>query len=182
MAGKGDAWIFAYGSLMWRPGFEFLERRTALLRGYHRALCVYSFKYRGTPEAPGLVLGLDRGGACKGLAYRVASDSRAEVLAYLDAREHSYDVYHARWLSVRLDDGRRVPAYSFVANHEGAQYAGRQPRDRVLHLLRTGKGEQGTALDYLENTVRHLDELGIPDGPLHRLLEEATSSPPSTAP
>jgi cation transport protein ChaC len=129
---------------------------------------------------PGLVLGLDRGGACKGLAYRVAAADREAVIAYLDAREHSHDVYHARWLSVRLDDGRRVPAYSFVANRQGAQYAGRQPRDRILSLLRAGRGEQGTALEYLENTVRHLDGLGIPDGPLHRFLEEATSS--STAP
>src|SRR5438309_11601760 len=84
---QGDLWVFGYGSLMWRPGFEFIEQVPARLIGEHRALCVYSFVHRGTPEKPGLVLGLDRGGACRGVAFRVAEKHRATTVAYLRARE-----------------------------------------------------------------------------------------------
>src|SRR3974390_225676 len=90
---KGDLWVFGYGSLIWRPGFEFIEQVQARLIGEHRALCVYSFDHRGTPERPGLVLGLDRGGACRGIAFRVTASKRAEVVAYLRAREQTTNVY-----------------------------------------------------------------------------------------
>lgn len=166
----GDAWIFAYGSLMWRPGFPFLERRPALLFGHHRALCILSVKYRGTPGNPGLVLGLDRGGSCRGFAYRVAAAEREATLAYLDAREHSNEVYHARWLPIRLDDGRRVAAYCFVANHAGPQYAGRLSPEATARLVARGRGREGTASDYLENTLRHLADLGIADRRLLAIL------------
>src|ERR1700710_3303101 len=84
---KGDLWVFGYGSLMWRPDFEFIEKVPARLVGEHRALCVYSFVHRGTPEKPGLVLGLDRGGACRGIAFRVAQNNRAATVGYLRERE-----------------------------------------------------------------------------------------------
>src|ERR1700742_2372184 len=90
---EGELWVFGYGSLMWRPGFEFIEQVPARLIGEHRALCVYSFDHRGTPEKPGLVLGLDRGGACRGIAFRVASGQRSELAAYLRAREQVTSVY-----------------------------------------------------------------------------------------
>src|SRR5262245_26231295 len=98
-----DLWVFAYGSLMWRPGFAFLERRNARLVGAHRALCVYSFVHRGTPEKPGLVFGLDRGGNCRGIAYRVASNRSLKTIEYLRAREQVTRVYREAWRRVWLD-------------------------------------------------------------------------------
>ena len=163
-------WIFAYGSLMWDPGFPYLKREPALLRGYHRALCIYSHQYRGTPERPGLVLGLDRGGSCRGIAYRVAAAEAASVFAYLAEREMTTYVYEDRLLPVELAHGRRVRAHAYVADHRHPQYAGKLPLARVAELVCQGRGERGPCADYLANTVRHLDELGIGDGPLHKLL------------
>src|SRR6201990_1189723 len=123
---KGDLWVFGYGSLMWRPGFDFLERVPARLIGEHRALCVYSFVHRGTPEQPGLVLGLDRGGACRGIAFRVAEKNRADVVAYLRAREQVTSVYREVMRSVWLENDarRRIAALRFVGDPGPAQYAG----------------------------------------------------------
>ena len=104
---KGDLWVFGYGSLIWRPGFEFIERVPARLIGEHRALCVYSFVHRGTPEKPGLVLGLDRGGACRGVAFRVAEEHRAATVAYLRAREQVTSVYREVMRSVWLENPGR---------------------------------------------------------------------------
>src|SRR6202451_3621097 len=111
-----DLWVFGYGSLMWHPGFEFLERIPARLIGLHRALCVYSFVHRGTPERPGLVLGLDRGGACQGIAFRVASADRAKTIAYLRAREQVTSVYResVRRITFKGEPARQVPALCYV--------------------------------------------------------------------
>ena len=166
-------WVFAYGSLMWRPGFPYLDSCTARLQGYHRALCVYSWRYRGTPERPGLVMGLDRGGSCVGVAYLVAPENRTRVITYLYDREMLTNVYRPTFLPIRLDDGRRVSAYCFVARRDHEQYAGRLTADEAAALVCDACGEQGPARDYLANTVAHLDEFGITDGPLHRILERA---------
>ena len=99
----GDFWVFGYGSLMWRPGFAHTETRRARLHGFHRSLCVWSHIYRGTRERQGLVLGLDRGGSCVGLAFRVPSELREEVLAYLRDRELVTSVYLERMLPIRLE-------------------------------------------------------------------------------
>ena len=168
-----DFWVFAYGSLMWRPGFPFAERRTARVHGYHRALCVVSWRHRGTAERPGLVLGLDRGGACLGRAYRVAATDVDAVVAYLDGREMDNDVYAPTGLHARLDDGRRIEAYGFIVNRDHFQYAGDLGADDTVALVLQGEGESGRCLDYVRNTVTHLDELGIGDGPLHQILEAA---------
>ena len=174
MSGTADGiWIFGYGSLMWRPGFARLEVRPALLCGYHRSLCVYSIVYRGTPERPGLVLGLDRGGACKGRAFCVAAEDAGRVKAYLNARELVTGVYRPRNTTVRLDDGRRVSAYNFVVRRDHQQYAGNLTPERTVELVLAGRGAEGSSLDYLRNTVRHLNELGIRDGAIRRLLELA---------
>ncbi len=169
----GDVWVFGYGSLMWSPGFESLEARPARVHGYHRALCVYSVAHRGTADRPGLVVGLDRGGSCVGRAFRVATADWDVVRAYLDDRELITNVYAPRTLSARLDDGRRVPVHAYVVHRDHPQYAGTLPLDRTVDLVLQGCGKSGDCLDYLRNTVRHLDDLGIADGPLHRVLAAA---------
>src|SRR5215468_15110 len=125
-SGKGDLWVFGYGSLMWRPGFEYLEKVPARLIGEHRALCVYSFVHRGTPEKPGLVLGLDRGGACRGVAFRISAKNRKETVAYLRAREQVTSVYREVMRSVWLEDDarQRVGALVYVVDRGHVQYAG----------------------------------------------------------
>jgi cation transport protein ChaC len=164
-----DFWVFGYGSLIWKPGFPHLEVRPALLRGYHRRFCVYSHRYRGTPECPGLVLGLDRGGCCRGLVYRVPAAEGEAVMDYLYEREMVTGVYNPRWLPVETDGGR-IQAAGFVVDTAHRQYAGRLSLADTAALIRQGEGRNGRCCEYLENTVRHLDALGMHDRGLHRLL------------
>lgn len=166
-----DLWVFAYGSLMWQPDFDYVEARPALLRGYHRAMCILSTHYRGRAEAPGLVLGLDRGGSCRGRAFRVAAERAEAVIALLHDREMITGVYRPGPLPVTLDDGRRVAAHGFVVRRDHPQYRGRLRPDEAARLVRQGSGSRGSSRDYLASTVAHLDELGIRDGSLHRLLD-----------
>jgi len=168
--GGGPYWVFAYGSLMWDPGFPYVEKAPAMIRGYHRAFCIYSVEYRGTPERPGLVLGLDHGGACRGIAYRVAAEETRAVRAYLYARELSYPVYAPKRLAVALD-GCAVTAEAFVVNRRHDAYAGKLSAERVAAIIRAACGRRGSNREYLDNTVRHLEGLGIADGPLHRLRD-----------
>lgn len=172
----GDVWVFAYGSLMWRPDFAFVEARLARLYGYHRALCIYSIVGRGTPEVPGLVLGLDRGGSCVGRAYRVAAAEWPAVEAALIEREMVTGVYVPGFLDLVLDDGRRVAAYSFVAKRDHVQYAGRLAEDRIVALVRQGAGKRGRARDYLANTVAQMEALGLATGPLRRILSKVEAA------
>ena len=164
-----DIWVFGYGSLMWDPGFPHAEVVPALLRGYHRALCIYSRFHRGTLERPGLVLGLDRGGACRGRAFRVEGDKSRAVLGYLDERELVSYAYRRQKVSIALPSGN-VPAFAYVADRAHSQYAGNPGVARSVELVAQGVGVSGTCFDYLENAVKHLDGLGIEDGPLHDLL------------
>ena len=172
MKHAGDVWVFAYGSLMWDPGFAVEEARPALLKGYHRAFCMWSTTYRGTAENPGLVLGLDRGGACRGLAIRIGAHRKAEILDYLINRETppGEDVYQFRPVQVAFEDGTRVAAYAFIANRNSAKYAGKLGAEEAARVIVAAAGKRGRCRDYLANTVRHLDELGVADGPLHALL------------
>jgi cation transport protein ChaC len=165
----GDVWFFAYGSLMWDPSFPHAEVRRALLRGYHRAFCVDSLIYRGTPEKPGLTLGLDRGGSCLGLAFRVAAGERDAVAAYLEDRELREDIYFCRRVPVTTPEGR-IDAHAFVVNRNDPIYAGKPPLEETVRRIATCRGERGPNVDYLRNTVAHLDALGIGDGPLQELL------------
>src|SRR6187455_1274993 len=146
-----DLWVFAYGSLMWRPGFDFLERRNARLVGAHRALCVYSFVHRGTPEKPGLVLGLDHGGACRGIAYRVAAKKREATIEYLRGREQVTMVYRETWRSVWVDSDpkQRVTALVYIIDRGHPQYAGRLSTEKQLHFVRQGHGRSGQNRDYV---------------------------------
>ena len=166
-------WVFGYGSLMWQPGFAYEYVRPALLRGYHRAFCVYSHHYRGTPETPGLVLGLDRGGSCRGLAFGVPGPQADAVRAYLDERELVSYAYHARTLTVHTGKGP-VRAYTFVASREHPQYAGDLGLERSAELIMRAKGCAGLNRDYLINTIRQLEKHGFADRKLHVLLERVS--------
>jgi glutathione-specific gamma-glutamylcyclotransferase len=166
-----DLWVFGYGSLMWRPGFEFIEQVPARLIGEHRALCVYSFDHRGTPEKPGLVLGLDRGGACRGIAFRVATTQRDEVIDYLRGREQTTHVYREVMRSVWLENEarERVSALAYVVDRGHVQYAGRLSLHEQLRYVRQGHGPSGNNRDYVLETVRSIEAQGFRDAPLHQL-------------
>ena len=164
-----DFWLFAYGSLMWDADFPHAETRPARLYGYHRALCLYSFDYRGTRQVPGLVLGLDRGGSCRGLAFRIRGRERDAVLAHLHARETSEGEYHLKWLQLFLG-GEPVNGAAFVVNHASDYYAGTRPLDEAARMVAQGQGKRGACVDYLKNTVAHLREMGIRDAGLERVL------------
>jgi cation transport protein ChaC len=168
-----ELWVFAYGSLMWRPGFAFLERIEARLLGAHRALCVYSFVHRGTPERPGLVLGLDHGGTCRGIAYRVSAAERADTIAYLRAREQVTSVYREAMRPIWLkgDAEQRVRALCYVVDRGHAQYAGRLSLEQQLHHVRQGHGHSGANRDYVLATVNALEQLGYRETELHLLAE-----------
>jgi cation transport protein ChaC len=172
----GDLWVFGYGSLMWRPGFEFIERVPARLIGEHRALCVYSFVHRGTPEKPGLVLGLDRGGACRGIVFRVKAGAEQETIAYLREREQVTAVYVEAFRKVKLldDSGRTVDALTYLVDRNHAQYAGALPLEEQLRLVRGGKGQSGANIDYVLNTLRHLQAEGVHDPRLAALAARLT--------
>ncbi|MGB6750044.1 MAG: gamma-glutamylcyclotransferase [Xanthobacteraceae bacterium] len=174
---SGDLWVFGYGSLMWRPGFAFVERVPARLVGLHRALCVYSFVHRGTPERPGLVLGLDRGGMCRGIAYRVAATRRAETIAYLRGREQVTTVYLETMRQIALEDAarRRVPALCYIVDRSHVQYAGRLTLAESLHHVRQGHGKSGPNRDYVLETVRALEALGYRESDFHLLAEHLQS-------
>jgi cation transport protein ChaC len=168
-----DFWIFGYGSLMWRPGFPFVEARRATLGGFHRDLCLTSIHYRGTREKPGLVCGLCPGGECKGRAFRVAPDVVGKVVAYLDERELISYIYVPRHLPIALEDGRMAVARVYVADATHAQFAGNWPLEKKAAHVVQGRGSEGRSLDYLANIVMHLKELGIVDADLELLLTQA---------
>lgn len=166
---REDYWVFGYGSLMWNPGFPHKEVRIGTLRGYHRDFCVYSFRYRGTPHVPGLVLGLDRGGSCRGMVFRVPWQEGEEVLDYLYERELVTGVYIPRWLYVETEQGR-VTAAGFVVDREHEQYTGKLSAEHRADLIVQGAGQRGPCSEYLANTVRHLEALDLPDPRLAHLL------------
>ena len=166
-----DLWVFGYGSLMWRPGFDFIEQVPARLIGEHRALCVYSFDHRGTPEKPGLVLGLDRGGACRGIAFRVRGELRQATIDYLRSREQTTHVYREVMRSVWLDNEARgrVSALAYVVDRGHVQYAGRLTLAEQLHYVRQGHGRSGDNREYVLSTVKSIEAQGFRDPQLHQL-------------
>jgi cation transport protein ChaC len=180
-AESGDLWVFGYGSLMWRPGFPYRERHLATLAGYHRSLCVFSHVHRGTPEMPGLVLGLDRGGKCRGVAFGVDTADATATLAYLREREQVTAVYLERPVSVRLDDGRAVPAVTYVADRRHPQYAGRLPLEDLLRLVNQGVGVSGANPDYVRATHQQLMEMGVSDPILAGIAARLSQGEPRAA-
>jgi cation transport protein ChaC len=174
----GDLWVFGYGSLMWRPGFPFVERERAQLYGYRRSLCVLSTVHRGTPERRGLVLGLDRGGRCHGVAFRVEAVEREATIAYLREREQVTSVYLERWLPVRIAGREPVRALAYVVDRTHAQYAKDLAFDEVLAKVSKAEGVSGRNVDYVRSTHEHLLAIGVTDPLLARIVAQL---PPESA-
>ena len=168
-----DLWVFGYGSLMWRPDFSFAEQAPARLKGAHRALCVYSVVHRGTHQHPGLVLGLDKGGACRGVAYRVTPGTEEETMAYLRAREQVTDVYVEAMRPITLLDGsgREFRALCYLVDRGHEQYAGRLSIEQQIAIIRAGKGQAGGNIEYVLKTVQHLQQAGVHDPLLSELAD-----------
>jgi cation transport protein ChaC len=167
---SGDFWVFGYGSLMWRPGFDFIDSALAWAHGYHRSLCIFSHVHRGTPERPGLVLGLDYGGSCQGVAFRVAERNRDATIAYLRERELVTSVYLERTIALRFSEGSSVRALAYVADRSHDQYAGRLSVDEMTQLVAGGIGHNGDNPAYVRNTYEHLLQLDIHDKALGEIV------------
>jgi cation transport protein ChaC len=169
-----ELWVFGYGSLIWNPGFAFVERRLATLRGYRRAFCMASIRYRGTPEAPGLVLALDRdeAGSCEGVGYRVDPAVAEATLGYLRERELISYAYDEVRLTIELDRGGEVEAVAFVSNRAHPQYRGGLSLDEQADVIAAAVGPNGPNADYLLNTVEGLEALGLHDPDLVALADK----------
>ncbi len=170
MTAEGDRWVFGYGSLMWRPGFDFIERRAAILHGRRRAFCIYSVHHRGTYERKGLVLGLAPGGSVRGAAYRVAASQWSKVYEYLREREQPTETYFEAWRDVDLGGGRREPALVFLSDRNHPQWAGNLSLEAQADLIAGATGLSGRNVDYLRDLVEHLRTEGIQDKVMERLL------------
>lgn len=164
-------WVFGYGSLMWNPGFPHAERRASTLPGFHRAFCIYSQHYRGTPERPGLVLGLDRGGECRGVAFRIAPSDWDEVIAYLDERELIGYAYQPNRLTVTFDDGATAMAHTYTADRTHTHFAGGLTVADSAKLILRAEGIAGTNRDYAIKVIQELESRAYLDVHLHELLE-----------
>lgn len=164
-------WIFGYGSLMWRPGFEAVETVQATVHGWRRAFCIYSTHHRGNHRRPGLVLALDRGGSCRGVAFRLAPGSAPSTLAYLRAREQVNGVYREAHVTARLDDGthREITAIAYVAERRHPSWTGPLPLARQVELIRAARGLSGTNVEYLINTLSELERLGVRERDMERI-------------
>lgn len=182
----GDVWVFGYGSLIWNPAFHFAERLTARVHGWHRRFCLWTHAGRGTPECPGLLLGLDRGGSCRGVAFRVPADEVESELDVVWRREMVNAAYEPRWVEVRLGGaaggaaaGRIEAAIAFVINRRHDRYAGLLPDDEVVAAIAAAHGTLGPCADYLLNTAAHLEQLGIRDRTLERLRRRVLEVEPA---
>jgi cation transport protein ChaC len=167
---RAPLWIFAYGSLMWNPGLAFVAKRVGTIYGFHRSFCLWSRINRGTPERPGLVLTLERGGSCRGLAFRLTgSTSRDELLA-LWRREMSMGSYHPRWLECHAGSDR-FPALAFIVNRACSGYAGKLPLEATVQAIATARGKFGSSAEYLFQTQAALESHGILDARVKRLAD-----------
>jgi len=166
-----EFWVFGYGSLMWRPGFPYVDRLNAHLYGMHRSLCIYSHVHRGTRQRPGLVLGLDRGGSCRGIAYQVASQDVEKTVSYLRAREQTTKVYHEVTRPIRIHDtkDRTVEAMFYIVDRGHEQYAGRMSPEAQVEFVVQGVGISGANPEYVHSSVEHLKQMGVRDRPLEKL-------------
>ena len=168
--GANGRWVFGYGSLMWRPDFDYLERRAAILHGRRRAFCIYSVHHRGTPERPGLVLGLAPGGSVRGVAYRVAEERWAEVIAYLREREQPTETYVEATAVVRMNGNTSRRAVTFLSDVAHPQWAGALSQEAQAGLISGATGLSGRNIDYLRDLVEHLKAERIADRGMEQLL------------
>lgn len=164
-------WVFGYGSLIWHPGFAFARRHVAGLDGYGRSFCMRSIHHRGTPDAPGLVLALDRaaGASCRGVAFQVAPEHAAGALAGLRARELISSAYLEQRHRVQLDNGESVVAICYVVDQQHVQYCGGLALEEQARIIARASGGRGSNREYLFNTVEHLRALGINDPEMEML-------------
>jgi cation transport protein ChaC len=176
--GDGNPHVFGYGSLIWNPGFPYLRSDKAVLHGAHRSLSIYSHRHRGTPEKPGLVFGLSRGGSCLGVAFEVDRIKWEWVFDYLQAREQDRGVYREAWRMVTLADGRRVQALAYLVNENHPQFAGRLSVDEQVKLVLRSRGESGRNTEYVRNTALHLMKLGIADRALMAIVDALAADAP----
>jgi cation transport protein ChaC len=158
-----EVWVFAYGSLMWNPALEFAESSTCQVQGWHRSFCFWTPLGRGTPELPGLMLALERGGSCEGIAYRLAPEQVKSELGILWNREMLAGYYKPQWVPATLRDGRTVTAVTFEVDTGHCQYCGDLPVDKQAHHIAFAEGRRGACRDYLANTAAHARALGIHD-------------------
>lgn len=170
-----DMWVFAYGSLIWNPLFHYIERRAATAHGFHRRFCLRSRMGRGSVDKPGLVLGLDYGGCCHGVTFRIAADQVRHELTLIWRREMVLGSYAPRWIKIRAG-GQELRALAFVVNHEHPHYAGKLPLDTLISILASAQGRFGSAADYLYQTVDCLASNGIHDAHLIRLREYVSAA------
>jgi cation transport protein ChaC len=167
-APAADIWVFGYGSLIWNPAFDFAEKRTGRIHGYHRRYCILSQTGRGSPDRPGMMLGLDRGGSCHGVAYRIAPGKVEQEIEILWSREMVARGYDARWVRVHTGKGP-VHAIAFIVRRDFDRYCGPMDEAEMARLIASASGWLGSCAEYLHNTVAHLDALGLPDAQLKRL-------------
>jgi len=167
-----DVCLFGYGSLVWNPFIRFLERRPGTVRGYHRRFCLWSRINRGTPEQPGLALGLEPGGACRGVVFRLEAAGAADELRILWRREMMLGSYVPRWVRT-TSRGEKLTALTFVVNRASSGYAGRLGDAQIVDTLMRARGLYGSSMDYLTQTVEGLRHCGIPDPGLERLRDLA---------
>ena len=167
-APAAPVWVFGYGSLIWNPAFHYVEKRIGAVHGYHRRFCLWTHLGRGSPERPGLVLGLEPGGSCRGVAFRLGPDETESELSIVWRREMVTAAYRPHWATMHAG-GERIKAIAFVINHAHPRYAGRLAEPQLVDVLSTASGKLGACADYLFNTVRHLEEMGVPDRQLERL-------------
>ena len=177
MGQTGEMWVFGYGSLLWNPGFEVAETVRATLDAYHRSFCMRSIHHRGSEAEPGLVLALDaaRGASCAGVALRAAPGTEDATLAYLRERELISSAYLERRLDISLDDGRAVTALAYVIDPDHVQYCGNLPLEEQAQIIAHAVGGRGPNHEYLDNTARHLAELGIPDPDMDWLVRRVAA-------
>ena len=175
-----DVWLFGYGSLIWNPIIRFEERHVARLHGYHRRFCLWSHVGRGSLQKPGLVLGLDSGGSCRGVAFRIRSDRAENELRLLWRREMVLGSYCPRWVKVDMDD-RDLSAIAFIVRRDHPGYAGRLPLDTVIKIMVSARGFPGTPAEYLHETIQGLLKHGVRDAYLMEIRRHVNALYPKLA-